>query len=944
VYAARDPDLDRRIALKVLRGVGSDPARARLLREARAMAKLSHPAVVTVHEVGTAGGVDYVAMELIDGSTLAEWIATTKPTQVEILEAFEVAGRGVASAHAAGLVHRDFKPQNVLRSKRGRVVVTDFGLARAALDDDPSPRPSDPNVVADAGSLSSTLTATGAVLGTPAYMSPEQHDGAAVGPAADQFAYCVALWEALAGVRPFPGHTLGEVRKQIDRGPNPAGETKIPRRLRAPIRRGLSVDPNARFPTMDALLAVIHRRTARVWAFAAAGAVVIAAIVVAVMSRSKDSTPVVAPLAGCGAAETELASYVNSPAHARLAANVEGKRLLGYLDTFSREWMDVQRAVCARPEEAEHSRRVTCLRVVRADLERTLAALGDLTPAELEDADAGLGLGDPKTCSAPRPPTRVLIEDPVAIKLVAAGIGSKERREKLVEPTIATPCLRGMYFMARLRDYASLPFATVTAYKASVAEAADRCGDDRFGASVTVLLISTSYEEMVQDPTAASRVDAAITRSGGDRSLSVLRELVDGLQARFRADFDGSIDHISAAAEIGLTRGVRQLAAATTNMAASYLSTRSGPGDLDRAESLLRRAVDVVGPKERPAIQRALFPLLYGRGKLDEAMRLAAEIHDRSPPEAGTIHVTGRLVDEAGKPVAGARVVGEPNIMVYGTALDPIAPAAQTAVTAADGTFSLAAPKGSSVMAAIDTRSAPPVAAAPHVELRMRPTGSANGRVTIGSPGVGLVRVGIVPDAFKESLMFTTAIAADGTWKIDGVPLGKATVVADYGAGRRQHRQTGIVIGTAPAGPIATELAVRGVPLHVVVRNQVDVPLSTGFVWIVRGKYAGKVVHEIEDRKGDVIPARALPVRPENAPAVVRSTLRSGDAITRYAAIEPGEVSVCAIGASGNFADAEFTKRFDEHSSDMPLTCVATTVTQPDQVTLVEVPPMKRFP
>jgi hypothetical protein len=192
--------------------------------------------------------------------------------------------------------------------------------------------------------------------------------------------------------------------------------------------------------------------------------------------------------------------------------------------------------------------------------------------------------------------------------------------------------------------------------------------------------------------------------------------------------------------------------------------------------------------------------------------------------------------------------------------------------------------------------------------------------------------------------MFTTAIAVNGTWKIDGVPLGKATVVADYGAGRRQHRQTGIVIGTAPAEPIAIELAVRGLPLHVVVRNQVDVPLSTAFVWIVRGKYAGKVVREIEDRKGDVVPARALPVRPENAPAVVRPTLRSGDAITRYAAIEPGEVSVCAIGASGNFADVEFTKRFDEHSSDMPLTCVATTVTQPDQVVLVEVPPMKRFP
>src|SRR5262249_24937980 len=158
--------------------------------------------------------------------------------------------------------HRDFKPHNVLRSKSGRVVVTDFGLARASLDLEASaPNPERP---VETGSLSSTLTATGAVLGTPAYMAPEQHDGKPVGPAADQFAFCVALWEALTGARPFTGGTLAELRRAIEGGP--IGEAKLPRRLRAPLRRGLAVAADARFPSMDALLAAIHRRPARTWA------------------------------------------------------------------------------------------------------------------------------------------------------------------------------------------------------------------------------------------------------------------------------------------------------------------------------------------------------------------------------------------------------------------------------------------------------------------------------------------------------------------------------------------------------------------------------------------------------------------------------------------------------------------------------------------------------
>jgi serine/threonine protein kinase len=128
VHAAFDPDLERKVALKVLKGDVDDQARQRLLREARAMARLTHPNVVTVHEVGSVGGRDYIAMELIDGVTLDEWLAQAKRSEREIINAMLAAGRGLAAAHAAGLVHRDFKPRNVLRHKDGRIVVTDFGL------------------------------------------------------------------------------------------------------------------------------------------------------------------------------------------------------------------------------------------------------------------------------------------------------------------------------------------------------------------------------------------------------------------------------------------------------------------------------------------------------------------------------------------------------------------------------------------------------------------------------------------------------------------------------------------------------------------------------------------------------------------------------------------------------------------------------------------------
>src|SRR6185503_16244889 len=191
VLAAHDPDLDRQVAIKLLHADGGDSVgRARLMREAQAMARLRHPNVVTVHEAGTHDGRLYVAMEPVPGGTLRRWMDEhPRATADEVLAVFTRAGRGLAAAHAAGLVHRDFKPENVLIDRDGRVLVTDFGLAGVFCERPAATEPSSP--------LHVELTVTGDVMGTPRYMSPEQHRGEATDARTDQFAYCASLYEAL---------------------------------------------------------------------------------------------------------------------------------------------------------------------------------------------------------------------------------------------------------------------------------------------------------------------------------------------------------------------------------------------------------------------------------------------------------------------------------------------------------------------------------------------------------------------------------------------------------------------------------------------------------------------------------------------------------------------------------------------------------------------------
>jgi serine/threonine protein kinase len=244
VYAARDPKLGRDIAIKVLRPdlAREHPGLARqVVQEARVMAKISHPNVLAVFDVGVVGDQVYLAMELVTGTSLRAWLAAGPRTVAEIVEVFVLAGRGLVAAHDAGIVHRDFKPDNVLVGDDGRIRVTDFGLAIARGSED------------DLGG------------GTPAYMAPEQFAGGTVDGRTDQFAFCVALYEALYQRRPFAGKSYDELDRAVGRGEvlvAPPG-SRVPPSLHAIVVRGLAVTPGDRFPTLADLLKALARDRGR---------------------------------------------------------------------------------------------------------------------------------------------------------------------------------------------------------------------------------------------------------------------------------------------------------------------------------------------------------------------------------------------------------------------------------------------------------------------------------------------------------------------------------------------------------------------------------------------------------------------------------------------------------------------------------------------------------
>jgi predicted Ser/Thr protein kinase len=272
VYIAEDARLDRAVAIKLLHedlyGERPEVGRQRLRREARALGRISHPNVVGIYDVGLFEDRVFIAMELVRGQTLAHWLEEKRRTWSEILAAFVQAGRGLQAAHEVGVVHREFKPSNVVVGDDGRVRVLDFGLARSSR----SSRATDSGFVGNERPVEGDLsTQGGALAGTPHFMAPEQLQGDRANPASDQYAFCVAVFEALFEAPPFDPEAMLGSKLAASHVGLPARSRRLPAQIFGALRRGLSPDPGARFPTMAALLWALEVRPGRTRAVVFAG-------------------------------------------------------------------------------------------------------------------------------------------------------------------------------------------------------------------------------------------------------------------------------------------------------------------------------------------------------------------------------------------------------------------------------------------------------------------------------------------------------------------------------------------------------------------------------------------------------------------------------------------------------------------------------------------------
>jgi serine/threonine protein kinase/tetratricopeptide (TPR) repeat protein len=446
VYKAYDPELERAVALKLLHASGAPDAlsassassrRDRLFREAKALARLSHPHVLAIFDVGTFEADVFLATEFVEGPTLADWLkeGPAPRTRAEIVSALIDAGEGLAAAHRAGLVHRDFKPANVIVGKDGRVRVLDFGLARAeAIDAAPPPTPMRSSVgdraaapvahpsgsasvsatrtaplapagassmtTPSAGLLDLTITQHGQIIGTPRFIAPEQHVGHVADARSDQFSFCVSLYDALYGEFPFEGRGEEYARNVLHgRVRNPPAGSDVPRWLRLILLRGLSEEPADRFASMDELLTALRNDPGiarRRWlAIGAGAAVVLSAGLALRLARPNAETP-------CRGAERKLAGVWDDARkgamHAAFAATGEANaedafaRTRTALDDYARGWVAMHTDACeatrVRGEQSEEmlDLRVECLRERLEDLRAQVDVFAHAEAATVEKA------------------------------------------------------------------------------------------------------------------------------------------------------------------------------------------------------------------------------------------------------------------------------------------------------------------------------------------------------------------------------------------------------------------------------------------------------------------------------------------------------------------------------------------------------------------------------
>ena len=723
VYAAYDPQLDRKVALKLLHSGALAPrtegtealdGHARLLREAQAMARLRHPNVVAVHDVGQVGDRVFIAMEFVEGSTLKSWLRAQPRTRKEVLAVFIQAGRGLQAAHDGGLVHRDFKPENVLVSAAGQAQVLDFGLAKSTEEAGEPGRASAGEAALDRSlnSLSSELTQQGAVLGTPAYMSPEQHLGLPTDARTDQFSFCVALYEALYGMPPFPADSLASLAMAVVGGkvaeaPRES-HARVPAWLRRILLRGLLVDPNQRYRTIADLLDELARDPSsqrRRWLAAVAGLGFVALGAAGygqyLASTSQQCADVDRSLAGVWddrARETVHAAF--AAAGDSVFVEDTWQRTAAILDRYTEAWVQAQTGVCTATH-VEHTQTVELLHLQSACLARRLSEVEAVTKV-LANADAAVvenavstaaGLHDLFTCTDEQalrsgvvPPQdmqtqatvdeiRVRLDSAQALKragqyakgLQAAREATAQARQIEYPPVLAEALVTTGGLLIEEGEAREAEVATEEAISAAAAGKHAAAAADAW-----VQLIELVGVELAQGERALGMrlaAETAIVWAGNDAQVTARFQATMGNVLHSHGRYVESIDHLSRALALYEQQTddgeahARDLAIAET--LALLGTVHHSKGEFEAADGYLRRALEIrrrtLG-NDHPLAASSLHDLgnndykrarfVEARRELEEALAIRTRVlgadHKRV---ADTENSLGALAYDAGEAV-----------------------------------------------------------------------------------------------------------------------------------------------------------------------------------------------------------------------------------------------------------------------------------------------------
>jgi tetratricopeptide (TPR) repeat protein/tRNA A-37 threonylcarbamoyl transferase component Bud32 len=671
VVRARDPELDREVALKLLlpgrdREGSTGSHAARLLREARAIARVSHPNIVEVFDVGEHEGRIFMAMELVTGQTLRELLARTpRPPWSDIASVLAQAARGLMAAHRAELVHRDFKPANVIAGDDGRVRVLDFGLATLSSSSSSIGAEADADLAEDSlGSGASRhsgdrLTMTGYVMGTPAYMAPEQHRGGAPDQRSDQFSFAVTVFEALFGRRPFAKNAANGVDPEILAGrfpALPAGVRPGPRLLSA-LRVALATDPRARHPDLSPLVAALEAGSAErgvgLRMTLAVGAVLLAGTGIFALATKDDP---------CAREVGERADATWSPARERAIASAfedsglayaesEWARLVPRIERRAESLRAAELELCtAESDPALVQMRMRCLHTRRTALQATLDVLADADSDTIARATAVVAaLPRIEPCMAPGLSgfDEAEIEADGEIERDLALLSALEVAGRLAEAeplarnvvvradTVAAPVLQararhrlgriemGLDALDAARDDLTL------AYHAAVGAGYDELAAD--AATDLIELVGTDQRKPEDAATWVRHARTAVERLGSDdlRRASLLNN--EGMLASEKGDFEVARARIAASLElrrrllpelhITVARSVQNLAAVEVQL-----------GRFDEALPLLEHSVELyrgLHGDEHPNVAAALHNLgaFYFERRM---MGQAREVHERT--------------------------------------------------------------------------------------------------------------------------------------------------------------------------------------------------------------------------------------------------------------------------------------------------------------------------